>query len=205
MASKLGIIAAAGKAVRFGGALKELLPCDVNGSLLWRHSNVILRGMDQVIITNQDKIGVHARHIVTRCQPLLQHYQQDIWGAIRTGIQFPADEYYFVMADTYIPFVPALQNDLTLGAFYTDMPERFGMIRDAGIVNKEAGEPGMAWGCFSFSNDVADYWRQEKFKSYTHALNMAMVYFGYDVEEMPYYYDMATFEDYREFLCQESL
>lgn len=201
---KLGIIPAAGKAERFGGVLKELLPTRDGTTFLQEAVNRCIDCDDVVIVTTPDKIADHARCIGSAAHYAIQHGNQDIWSAIRTGLDFPADHYLFTMPDTFVPsyvFSGWNYSAFGMGLFHTDTPERFGMFRDNNkVVNKQPGEPGMAWGVLAWSRKVAEYWMLHQVQNYTDAINMAISEFGAAVWRIDCYYDNASVQDYISYL-----
>jgi len=204
---RLGILPAAGKAERWGGYPKELLPISQGDTLLSRSLRSLqLCGCDNVlVVTNPSKSQLHAYHL-RQCGSVLFAIQQgeELWGAISTAIQIPADEYYLVMPDTYVPMKPLppiLGESFTLGLFETTEPERFGAIREDRIVDKLPGEiPCLAWGTLAWKRAVADYWQTMGYSGHTEAINDAMSVFGYGTWSLEYYYDIGSMDRYRELL-----
>ena len=204
--TSIGIIPAAGKATRFGGVLKELLPVPGGGTALGRAAESL--PVDQVVVvTNHAKILDHSRMVPGAIFVIQEDTSQDIWGAMLAGMRIDADEYYFVMPDTVFPIdgVFQLRHDFMMGIFATDTPERFGCIVDGRVINKsrEVRKPATAWGVLSWSSAVKYYWYTAFVETYTDAINKAMMKFGYDEYELDYYYDLASFGDYKEFLHAE--
>ena len=206
MVIRIGIIPAAGSATRYGGVLKELLPVESDMVMMDFAVNAMKNsGCDQIVcVTSTRKIA----QIADRFPHLLYTIQtegQDIWGAIRAGLNVEADTYCFAMPDTVIPehaFDIYMDANFYLGCFDTDMCERFGMVRDGGIVNKRPGEPGQAWGTLMWTRIVRDWWlAYGDVSNYTNAFNLAMRTFGYKTYDLEYYHDIASFEDYRRLLC----
>lgn len=206
MYKNLGIIAAAGKATRFGGVLKELLPCGESLSFLSRNAGILRNYCDRIItITNEYKISEHAIALGDRSLYAIQRGDDDIKSAILTGLEIEAQNYYFVMADTYIPrfgFADRVGGDFVMGCFETDSPARFGVLRGDKVVNKEPGAPGRAWGVLCFSHRVRCYWLayQIIYIDYTNMINAAMRRFQYKTFPIAYYYDMASFGEYKRFI-----
>lgn len=201
MASKLGIIPAAGKAVRFGGIQKELLPISQNETLLSRTVRILKRYADEVvIITRPDK-----RHQEIEGSTYMNQIgNNDIWSAIETGLQIEADKYYFAMPDTFIPVDAFTESErFGLGLFITNKPERFGVFRNGKIVNKQPGPTAFAWGVLSWTKRIRDYWLSEEIADYTDAINKAIMKFGYDTWPLEFYNDVSCFEDYKAFLRKE--
>lgn len=198
---RLGIIPAAGKASRFGGIMKELLPfC---GETFLHNIVRTIPADNIVIVTSANKIAQHASAIGSRAMYMIQEGENDIFSAILTAIQIKAERYYFAMPDTYISryaFAEMPLGDFELGVFRTDTPERYGVIDDNGVIHnkdKSQKKPAVAWGILSWTRAVRDYWlSMSGIQNYTEAFNLAMSHFGYDIWWLDYYYDMASQDDY---------
>lgn len=207
---RLGILPAAGMAERWGGYPKELLPVSGNSTLLSRAADSLHTcGCDVVvIITNPSKVQWHAHHLKHMDNIVLAVQKgKELWGAITTAIQINADEYFLMMPDTFVPgrpFPASLQCEFAMGLFETEEPERFGVVRDGRIVDKQpSGSPGLAWGVLAWKWTVAEYWRKGHFTGHTEALNEAIGLFGYGEWHLDYYYDIGSMKHYREFLLTE--
>jgi CTP:molybdopterin cytidylyltransferase MocA len=100
MVSKVGIIPAAGKATRFGGLFKELLPLP-NERLLLTEAVERLRFCDQIIVvTSNEKAEAH-KAILPKDVIIQYQTGKELWGAIQTGfMRASADFYYMTMPDT---------------------------------------------------------------------------------------------------------
>jgi len=211
---RLGIIPAAGKANRFGGVLKEMLPV-YDGVTLIRRTLTALHngGCDAcVLITNREKLQAHAQHLEDwQVYYAVQFGGRDIWSAIVETLPIHGKVNLFAMPDTYYPadiFTDFMTGDFTMGAFETTAPERFGVILENGIVNKQEMPAGtyQAWGVLGWTDKVAKLWIDhiDHIETYTQALNMAIAEFGYHVKPMEYYYDLAAWSDYQQFIRKES-
>jgi hypothetical protein len=158
-----------------------------------------------LVVTNPSKSQLHSYHL-RQCGSVLFAIQQgeELWGAIATAIQIPADEYYLVMPDTYVPMKPLppiLGESFYLGLFDTLEPERFGTLREDHIVDKLPGEiPCLAWGTLAWKRAVADYWQTMGYSGHTEAINDAMSVFGYGTWPLEYYYDIGSMDRYKELL-----
>lgn len=210
MSLRLGILPAAGRADRWGGYPKELLPLANNDTFLSRAvTSLEVCGCDFVIIvSNPIKIHLHAYHM--RQRPNVQFAIQrgdEMWSAMVTAMDLPADEYFFMMPDTFIPDRPfpiTLTKDFLLGVFETDEPGRFGMLRDGRVINKDAaGGPGKAWGALAWKRSVADFWRSQAFEDYTAAINGAIDAFGFGQWTIDFYHDIASMDYYARFLLSD--
>ena len=202
----LGIIPAAGRAERFDGVLKELLPCGGGETFLSRCYRILRLCCGRVIVvSNSAKIGQHVAALGDRAwYAINDRPESDMWWSIEKALPIFAKRYYFAMPDTYFP-VEAFnyhnpEIDFVLGVHRTDKPERFGMIRDNRIVNKQPGLPGLAWGVFSFSDKIRHAWMMHCLVDYTDAINKAMSLFDWRMDKLEYYYDIANLDSYAEFL-----
>ena len=217
----LGIIPSAGKGSRWGGYYKELLPLGDGEWLLDRCIKSMNIADEILIITSKDKIGTHVSHLNDRFPNVsftLQKEGYDIMGAIRSSYPFTCKYNLFAMPDTVYPkylfdfFFPIGDNepDFLLGMFQTTMPERFGVLHvdkdGEKIVNKQKSKNEnstptvLAWGSMIWSDRVVDLWQDLDIIDYTEAINVAIREFGFHSYPIDYYFDMATWKDYKEFI-----
>jgi hypothetical protein len=68
--------------------------------------------------------------------------------------------------------------------------------------NPHLQHPRQAWGNLVWSSRCVALWRKVQPQSYTEAINMAIAEYGLHTWELDHYYDMASFEDYREWLIR---
>jgi len=205
---KLGIIPAAGVGARWGYYPKFLLPC---GEREWFLDRAI-RAMpcDMVVVIYSEITELEIINHLSRCdlhdRTILRknlHMEYDFYGSILSALQIEADYYYFAMPDTYWPaktFSEMPMDGISLGVHRTATPERFGVIRDGIVVNKQMGEPGLAWGLLGWDKNVRDLWLATHLETYTDAINLAMQECKHHAVPMEYYYDMASFQDYAKFI-----
>jgi len=200
----LAIIPAAGKATRFGGTLKELLPVYNGLSLLEMCFHRLPRTTETLVVSTPEKIAEHSRVMGNRVLYTVQGEKMDIWGAILEALQIPAKRYFFMMPDTLSNILEkhSRELDFQLGLFETMKPYRFGCIVDGVIVNKsvQVRTPAFAWGALSWSQNVRSFWFEQMPETYTKAINIAMKEFGYETCRIDPYYDFASFEDYTDFI-----
>jgi len=212
---RAGIIPCAGEGSRWGLFQKELLPI---GDQIWLIDNTIsamIKGnVDTIyIVTSPNKIHIHANHFNKEKYKnlnlvyIIQKEKTDIWGAIKAALpsSIDADLVYFGMPDTIYPpdifwrmdnFSMAF--DIMFGVFNTTMPERFGVFKDGEIVNKVPDTGTFkAWGTFSFSKYVTQFWLRANKNGYTENLNYALNTFAYKLFDMDYYHDLAGWTDYQ--------
>jgi len=205
---KLGIIPAAGVGKRWGYYPKFLLPSADKEWLLDR----TIRAMpaDQIVVTYGEDTGFELFRHIERCGlgdwvifKENKEMQLGLYGSVLAGIEEEADYYYFGMPDTYwsvdvFDTMPA--DGISLGLHSTDLSQRFGMLRDGKIIDKQPGEPGLAWGVLGWSREVRDLWLSSNLESFTSAINVAMREFSWHPIHMDYYYDMASWFDYVHFI-----
>jgi hypothetical protein len=205
---KIGIIPAAGVGSRWGGYPKFLLPCGEREWLLDRAIKTM--PAEKVVIVYGDATGAEIVRHIDRCNlnervSLRSNERMDLdfWGSILAGLEEYADYYYFAMPDTY-PDISVFgefpMDGISLGLHQTNMSERFGMLRNGAIVNKQMGKPGLAWGVLGWSREVRDLWLAAHLETYTDAINLAMQELPWHGFKMEYYFDMANFESYVDFL-----
>jgi len=213
--SILGVVPAAGKGTRWGGYYKEFLPCYDNAWLIDRTiTNMILGGANEVlVVTNTEKISAHSVHLQEKFDTellfALQSGKRDIYSAVETSLHHARDTNLFAMPDTYIQqdvFARDFKLDFYLGTFTTLTPERFGVLHEGKILDKNLDLPQdrayEAWGVIVWSKDVAEYWLASKVKSLPDAINRAMNVFEWDTFHLDYYYDISTWEEYKKFMCE---
>lgn len=207
---RLGILPAAGKAERWRGYPKELLPVSDDDTFMSTAVTSLQRAgcNTVVIVTNPQKIHLHSYHLRDRFGlAFVMQQGEELWGAIMTAMTYPADEYFFMMPDTFLPrdpFPKTRQADFSIGVFVTEEPERFGMLRGGTIRDKEpSGSPGLAWGALAWSRSVAEHWSGRSYMSHTEAFNDAMAVFGFDTWTLDFYFDVGSMANYAEFLSSE--
>jgi len=210
MGRTLGIIPAAGQSVRFGGVLKEMLPISDGVTLIKRTLTALHNGGCDtcLIVTNRDKLPAHAQHLKDWAAIYsIQRGRKNIWSAVAESLPIHGKVNLFAMPDTYYPadaFTNILEGDFALGVFETSTPERFGVLKDGKIVDKQVLPAGkyQAWGVLGWSDSVARYWIScfDEINSFDQAISMAMDKFGYTVKTMEYYRDLAGWSDYHEFM-----
>lgn len=216
----LGIIPCAGKGSRWGGQYKELLPL---GKEKW----VIDCCIDQMksagvtkfcIVTSLEKANVLTQHFSKEKYKDLnlffvpQKYNMDMWGAILSALPYSLKEErsFFAMPDTFFGEHGFMHDDnifnfnFSLSLFDTKDGSRFGVYNSKnGIVNKDPELKNgnyTAWGNFTFSPLVACEWLNSDFLNYTDALNYAIKHYATYFNALDYYYDFATFEEYKCYL-----
>jgi len=208
---KLGIVLAGGTADRWNNYPKELLPVG-NGITLLDRSISIMKdsGADKIMfMTNNYKEHIHRYMLKDSVDYFMRIGQRDIWYSIAESFIYDADWNLYAMPDTYYPtdaFKDLCKNDFNIGWFKTYRPERFGVIYDSEILDKQRLPVGQyqAWGVLAWSKKVVDFWnKHSEITTHTQAFNMAMAEFGFNMKELKFYYDMASWDDYKEFIQGE--
>ena len=226
-AHRVGIIPAAGRAERWGGTMKELMPLAKGRAIIDHTIGVMANACDDiVIVTSPEKLPSIAAHVnQTYCNlPIsyrIQTYDGDIWGAIQTALDTDGDRYFFAMPDTvytdrafdHYPYHP-----FAMGLFETTMPERFGVLTnvtsDIGgvrreIVNKRPASqwpeapPYHAWGVLTWTRECVETWRELRPETYTEAINQAIHFFGANSWSIDGYYDFASHAAYLEYFLPQ--
>jgi len=204
---RLGIIPAAGKADRWGGYPKELLPISSDHTFMSRAvDSLLMCGCDLVmVVTNPAKIHLHSYHLKEKNDLVFVNQQgEELWGAIKTAVSYPADEYFFMMPDTYVPPLPfprSLKEEFSMGLFATSEPESFGMVVDGQIIDKQLSvAAGFAWGALAWKQTVVQFWSDKSYPSHTEAFNDAIATFGYGEWFLDYFFDIGSMRRYAEFL-----
>ena len=205
--TSIGIIPAAGKAQRFGGILKELLPIGYISLMENAITNIEYTCDNIVVVTTPDKIREHALELSNfeNIFYVLQYDRRDAWGAILACLQFEADRYCYCYPDVYMPEgVYFGHSNFTISLFDTDKPERFGCLVDGEIRDKDGTLPApqKAYGALSWSRDVRNFWLHfdAQIETHTQAFNMAINQFGYETNTIDEYHDIASWEDYKELI-----
>ncbi len=212
----LTILPAGGRAERFDGIFKELLPIGPREFLL---SAAIRRahalGADRaLVISNQDKRPTHARFLARHAAEfdvtlsVRSENDEELWTALCREI--PLDEASFlVLPDTSwtCPGRIPQDCDLAFGTFVTDEPHRFSLVEGNHILTKPEGLTGTwnAWGCVYWSAAVARFWHdhQARHGAYTHydrAFEHAMQVFGSETFPILDYRDMGNWDAYASFM-----
>jgi hypothetical protein len=211
----LAIIPAGGRAERFGGIFKELLPIGEREYLL---SSAIERsaklGADRfLVVSNADKAAAHANFVQTRLAgynvtlTVRRACDTELWAGLRPTLPLCAESNLLVFPDTVFETsdsIPAC--DFALGLFETAEPWRFGVLADGQIRDKDASLRGShrAYGCVYWSAAVArDWWirdRARAYESHTEAFNEAMRVFGYRTFVISSYYDLGNWASYQAFV-----
>jgi dTDP-glucose pyrophosphorylase len=206
MAKRVGIVLASGKAMRWGGVAKELMPTAEHEWIIdWPIYALMRADVDQIIVvTSVEKIAQHAAHFgkdLYNTKPIVYavRYEGEMWNAILAALPHCGDINFLTMADTIIP-PTTFQNvpedaPLSLGTFRTQEPRRFSVVYDGKIFTKPSQADGeyAAWGTFAFHKDVAHFWLKGGFTHYDTALNAAIERCGLATYQMAYYHDIADF------------
>lgn len=208
---KIGLIPAGGKGSRWGGYHKMLLPCGEHEWLLDRCIRALqlggatdiyiaIREEDYITLTNHIALRTDLDKVFFVAVPGVK----DFYEAFEISHRF-GNRILFAMPDTYFPldaFVDTPESDLVFGLHQTNSPERFGVLHNGEITNKSSDLTGRfnAWGTLEWSPAVSAFWAEQDLDDYTEALNLAIKKFGYGTTNLAYYYDMASWEHYLNFM-----
>lgn len=212
----LTILPAGGRAERFDGIYKELLPIGPRDFLL---SAAIRRahalGSERaLVISNEAKRSTHERFLARHAAEfdveltVRSEHDEDLWTALSREI--PLEEASFlVLPDTSWRChgrIPA-GADIAFGVFETDEPYRFSLIHDGRILTKPTDATGtwQAWGCVYWSARVARFWREHQaghgaYDHYDRAFEHAMQEFGHETFPILDYRDMGNWDAYASFM-----
>ncbi len=212
----LTIVPAGGRAERFDGIYKELLPIGKSEFLL---SDAIRRGHElgserALVISNAEKLPTHARFLARHAAGydvnLVVRAEADdhLWAALRRQIPV-SDACLLVLPDTTWSTRAAIPAgvDLAFGTFDTDEPHRFSLVHDGRILTKPQGLSGTwsAWGCVYWSAEVARFWEREQRRSgeyaeYDRAFEAAMREFTWGTFPIEDYCDLGHWDAYVDYL-----
>lgn len=204
----IGIIPAAGQAIRFGGILKECLPVGnpYEGGSFLRRAVISLKSncKDIVVVTMPEKIREHAQQVgnLYGVSFVLQQ-QSELLGALRSP-QLNSEYYFMAMPDTLFP-QQAWPEDFDkekflVGLFDTTQGQRFGVWRDGQIDDKNPanrGESLKAWGLLGWPWKAMNSIRGSQLHNHTDVFNSLLEQVGYSTFDLDYYYDIADFESYK--------
>lgn len=207
----LGIIPAAGKAERFGGLVKELLPIDEGITLL---DNCIdsmnYAGADKIIIvTSPAKISLHKYYVESKHKNLnIEFFVQNVPTGLGDLIELVTPQFkelnLFAMPDTLFPLDSfcnnlAKVNILSAGLFKTLTPNRFGIMVDdingPVFVDKPLDFPTgiyKAWGTLIFTGFVRPA------STFTEFINTNID----STFNLDYYVDFASWKDYSQYIYE---
>ncbi len=218
---RLGILPMAGKAERWNGVHKELLPVGENKYLCdYALDAFKAQNVDTVaIVTTPQKIAMHAQHFSKPKYEDLNYYfviqkGVELWKAIESCLleSTRATYTYFAMPDTVIPndAFNGYFTDFYLGLFNTLSPERFSVVKDDYIYTKDntlTGTQQKAWGVLAWD----DYTAKHLF-FYAGANMHYDIVFNKIMNQVPvrygtllYYYDLADWKAYRSFVEDQNI
>ena len=211
----VGIVPAAGKAERFGGLLKELLPWDTGESLLHRTVRILWTVSDAVIvISNPDKIAQHAQELEDFSDVYFVLQDGDTLLSGIRSMTVEADYYFFAMPDTVFPEnifpenifpdSPDL-NFMMVGLFDTIEGHRYGVWRGGRIDDKNSENRGQllkAWGVLGWPQSVMKILGETYLTHHTDALNLALEQVKHYTIQMDSYHDVADYEAYRDLVAR---
>jgi len=212
--SVVGVIPAGGSGKRWGGFQKMLLPIAKGEFLIDRTIKAMVNGGAEkiVVVPNAENISLLSNHLkrYANVALVMDTKMTGIYSGMEASFPFAGDRNLFAMPDTVFPtdvFGRFLETDFMLGTHTTNMPERFGVIFNGKVVDKQKLGSGEfdAWGVLEWSRTCVEYWQDQQPKDYTHAINLAIGKFGLHTFPMEYYYDLASFEDYHKLIRKARL
>ncbi len=207
------IIAAGGKSSRFNGIYKELLLANNNDTFLDLNIKKCLDlGCNEIIIvTNEEKITLHAKSIVRnklndKIKLVIQSNQDnDLLGAIKLGQSLECNN-LLLMADTYFVSDFSFANKpFTFGIFQTYFPQYFTTISKSnrlyskGFASDESA-PFNAWGCVYWNIDVANYISTKINIDHDIVFQECIDRYGIDFFPITDYYDIGDLNRYSKYL-----
>ena len=199
------LLPSGGKAQRFGGIMKELLPIDIRGTTLLE--NAILTGRKYfdiskiVLITTEEKEPWH-RKIVSQ-YPVEYRRQQraELWGAIQDGLV--DDDMVLLLPDTVLSLVKkhkvVQQTPMMLGVFITDEPERFSTVVNGKIQTKQP-HGIFAWGAMYWSREVSHFLDEVDAGHYDEAFNKVLEQYQSSTFQIQDYKDLGDVQHYFEYI-----
>lgn len=198
----LAIIPAGGKAERFHGIYKDLLPLGDGRTLL---SETLRRAEAMgctraVVVTSAEKAAAHERALSGTDATLLVSTGKGLWAAIESTFIIRSDALLLLPDTVFTPIDTIPAAPLSFGVFPTAEPERFSVVRGGTIVTKQPGPPSLAWGCVAWSVAVADWWQGQAFSHYDDAFRGAMREFGHRTFRIAGYEDFGAWPQYRAFV-----
>jgi len=211
----LGIIPAAGKAERFSGIYKELLPVADKqlGFTSALHSAIKrvnqMGAREAIVITNEEKIAVHAHALRATAFPVSFVLQRgdELWGAISSTF-YRGEDSLLIMPDTIftpVEQIPRTEHVISFGTFETGHPERYSVLRNGSIYTKQPWphqtKNASAWGCVYWRHAAVDFWKANHYNHYDQAFQAAIDAFpSYGVFSIMEYYDIGSYEQYCSYL-----
>ena len=182
--------------------MKELLPIRDGETLLTRCVDAMSFCDATLVLTTPVKVQAHIEALAPFQNIVFAMSMPTLWTSIKLALAIEADKYYFAMPDTMFPAETLredLEEQLVFGVFNTYHPERFGVFVNGVICDKE-NVPGKAWGTLMWGWHVRNFWNARNYQNHTDALNDALRNFGYNIEQMDYYHDFASMQDWKEWL-----
>lgn len=212
---KTGILLAGGKASRFGGVRKELLPTGEDRVVLDTSIEAFRNwGAEKIIVvTSQENWGIHVSHFSnSRYDDLNLFFEvqqgKEMWGAVETALPHATEQNCLLMADTIVnPFqftaVPE-GYPLVFGTFYTNQPGQYSVFVDGKIVTKDIRLNGTgtysAWGAVFFDHTVVNHWSLFEYFHYDAAFNHALSNYIHAAVPIGPYFDIGNWSRYLEYL-----
>lgn len=199
------IIPAAGKASRIFGIPKELLPIDEGVTCLSKSIKLASTVGQPIVISNPIKLALHSYVVDV---PIMLQKGDELWGAIKTGLQEGKDG-GLILADTVTDFSVYdidTEADLSFGTFLTNSSRRFSVLLENRIATKE-DLPGTydAWGVVLWSKRVTDFMLTLEDDHYDRIFERVIQRFGYSTFPLHYYKDLGTFDSYVDYIAEHHI
>lgn len=192
-----------------------------------------MAGVDQIyIITTKDKahfyahrfsneqyadMGIYPNIVTPHIDELV--YGADLWATLSWALEQRGskDGYTFIaLADTIIPPTTFQTSAVYTGdagiqfaTFRTSEPHRFSIIQDGEILTKPDDLskihelPASAWGAITLAPPATAYIAGKKYNHYDTALRRAANIYGMTNYPLAYFYDIGSYQWYREYLINE--
>lgn len=206
------VIPAAGKATRFNGIPKELLPIGPNNCGLTnavRLANQIGH-CSPVVVTNREKSDIHRRILVEHnldASIVVEHdHDCDMWGSVLQGID-PLRQGGVIMPDTIPVIDPSLHvaAPLVFGCFVANEPYRFSCLDLSGqvptiLTKPRIAHPMLAWGVVAWDEITANLFLTARDRHFDRAFESVMRTRGFGIVMLQSYSDVGAFDHYKNYL-----
>jgi hypothetical protein len=199
----IAVIPAGGRASRFMGIHKDMLPIGDGRFLLTEAmARARLMGADRcVVVTSAEKAAMHER-LLSRDDTLLVSTDRGLWAAIEQTFVFNEASLLILPDTVFTPVAAVPRAPLAFGTFATDEPHRFSAISGDTIITKQPGPPAQAWGCVAWGVGVIAFWRGKEYAHYDDAFRDAMAAFSFATFPIKDYHDLGDWASYRRFIVE---
>lgn len=214
-----GIIPAGGKAERFTGTIKELLPVAYNSVVLdYTVRAMIHAGVTEIIVlAATHKAQAYAQYCTKHYEKALRvvfigSEHVELWDALSWSFKTLVHDSQWVsigLADTVVPLHAYERKEpINLGTFATNEAHRFSVVEGNRIVTKShrfTDAPMRAWGTITLSEHVVHYINGNKYTHYDEALTDAMQNYQTNVFWLTHYDDLGDIEHYARFISERNI